>query len=276
MPKKADTNVGEAHAEVYAQMGIAEDDPFNPNEEFDPELVPYLQLEEEDKIPAIKHPLVQDIFPQAYYCNRKLRMKKWMLAAAELAEDWEKWLYIHEKPHLLSKLYQLACEGKFTDQQITELFADIWTYIDNCWQYADVIPDFVWWFDRAHFLSLEEEGAFMRKVIAEAGGPQAVLKIYRGCQLGINEVGWSWTLDQGRAEWFARRFAQDEPVVLIGEVFAHEILFASNDRSEQEVVVDPEYVSVVEIYDANIRRAFPTEKGKNKLPKGLAEADPTI
>lgn len=55
--------------------------------------------------------------------------------------------------------------------------------------------------------------------------------------------GLSWTIDQSKAEWFARRFAMlthlGQPRLMEGIVKKKDVLAYFNGRKEKEIVVDP-------------------------------------
>jgi hypothetical protein len=49
--------------------------------------------------------------------------------------------------------------------------------------------------------------------------------------------GLSWTLDRDVACWFAKRYSMPNPLVMCADVPKNSILFYSNERQEQEVVI---------------------------------------
>jgi len=63
--------------------------------------------------------------------------------------------------------------------------------------------------------------------------PEGEFTIYRG---GERE-GRSWTLDKEQGKWFAERFDEDEYLFQTATITADDVLFYSNDREEQEVVL---------------------------------------
>ena len=73
------------------------------------------------------------------------------------------------------------------------------------------------------------------------------LVIYRGIAQGLNEMGWSWTLDYDKATWFARRFQSADriPVVLTGSVSRTDVVGYLTSRGEEEIAVDPEHVTLI-------------------------------
>jgi hypothetical protein len=66
--------------------------------------------------------------------------------------------------------------------------------------------------------------------------------VYRGF-IGKRGKGLSWTIDQSKAEWFARRFAMlthlGQPRLMEGIVKKKDVLAYFNGWKEKEIVVDP-------------------------------------
>ncbi len=78
--------------------------------------------------------------------------------------------------------------------------------------------------------------------------PAGPLTVYRGVRGGSRPRALSWTLDEAKAEWFARRFAFDRP----GELYAAEVqpeavLGIFHGRAESEVVVDPRHLRKIRL-----------------------------
>ena len=70
-----------------------------------------------------------------------------------------------------------------------------------------------------------------------------VLTVYRG---GSTKKGLSWTLSEERARWFAERFkdAKKPSKVFQGTVPKSKVYAYLDDRQEQEIVVNPRFVTV--------------------------------
>lgn len=80
------------------------------------------------------------------------------------------------------------------------------------------------------------------------------LTIWRGVmvekELDKENIGFSFTLDKERAEWFAKRFAQDSkgtPILIEAKVKKEEILSVFLIRSEEEILVSPDSVKIIKI-----------------------------
>jgi hypothetical protein len=71
-----------------------------------------------------------------------------------------------------------------------------------------------------------------------------LVPVFRGIGTDGYEGGYSWTLDRGIANGFARRLAGDSPRVLIGTVPRDAVLAYLIERDEAEIIVRPEDVTV--------------------------------
>jgi hypothetical protein len=128
-----------------------------------------------------------------------------------------------EKPHRLDALIGYA--EYMDDKTYWKTVSDVWTgmeyFYDDMEQWAEVFDS-----DRSerHRLMDEDERAELEAL------PQ-VVKIYRGG----TEEGWSWTLDQKTAMWFANRFKRGWPVHT-RNVDKSEIIALLNHRGEHEII----------------------------------------
>jgi hypothetical protein len=89
--------------------------------------------------------------------------------------------------------------------------------------------------------------------------------VYRGVAGAQYTSGFSWTTDQTRAEWFARRFVEEplaaavrlghgfdpsherEPSVVRGTVQRADVIAFLGDRQESEIIALPEHVLIREV-----------------------------
>ena len=75
------------------------------------------------------------------------------------------------------------------------------------------------------------------------------LTIYRGSQ-SKRIRGWSWTLDQKKAHWFANRWARlnfGKPHIATGKVKKSDVIAYFSRRKEKEIIIDPSKVKIVQI-----------------------------
>lgn len=68
--------------------------------------------------------------------------------------------------------------------------------------------------------------------------------IYRGLQGPKAKIkGFAWTLSKDKAVWFARRFNYANAKVYSAKIAKEHIFMYTNDRSEQEVVINPKHLT---------------------------------
>jgi hypothetical protein len=205
-------------------------DDIDPAEAILPELAPYLTTT--GSLALISHPLVHSILPMPALVNRQYRLAQQELERAARERDWRAWIGVHAKPYQMQALHELVEEGMLgrgDEPLITELLIGVWTIIENVWQMHEEIEALVEWIDRPTV----EADPFMQSL-------PDILTVYRGHQ-GVNEAGYSWSADRVQAEWFARRFQSGHGEALIAErtISKTDILFATDQRGEREVVISP-------------------------------------
>lgn len=189
---------------------------------------------------ALAHPLVQEVFYtpdlNAWY-NARYHAKREAAEKATEAKDWSKVLVLHERPWRWEALANLSLY--MDDETLAKEFAWVWSDSENIWQNETIIqelmerlgdpklkPFLMEESDLAHFNSLPDQ-----------------IKVYRGCK-EHNRRGMSWTQSLERARWFAERLRRpaDRGMVLKGEVAKEDVLFYTNGRGEQEIVIMNELV----------------------------------
>lgn len=210
------------HEELLKQL-LAET-----NEPLHPDLVPY--LEKDGALgPQLRHPLVYQVplwsngRANAYY-----EQKKSDLIDAVLHRKYNRIIYLHERPYRLQAFISIAKD--LPDETYWSLLASIWTDTENAWQNLEQ------WRELFSSSRPKRERLMDRdEVLALSSLPDTV-KVYRGCQKGINEDGISWTLKRDKAEWFATRLGKDG-VVLEKEISKSDIIAVFTNRNEFEVIV---------------------------------------
>jgi hypothetical protein len=88
-------------------------------------------------------------------------------------------------------------------------------------------------------------------------GPFTVYRGVAGCGRARRVRGFSWTLSEERAGWFANRYALPDPAVYQATVDADDVLFYYNGRSENEIVVLP--ASLRHVHARELRSVRPDE-----------------
>jgi len=203
-----------------------------------PELLGYVE-----KLPGfgtvLRSPLVYQVplFTPGQ-ANETYRLKKKAVKEAEARNDMGSVVFLHERAYRLDALVRYVvgadelteqpCSLVGLDQEARDLAADVWIDSENIDQYLDV------W--GALFRGWEPDMPLLlgdRDEQAEFNAMPDVLRVYRA---GIDDGGWSWTLDPKIAVFFAKRFGSDHPmetaIVKKSDVFGY-----LSRRTESEVLV---------------------------------------
>ena len=167
--------------------------------------------------------------------------------------------YLNTQPHedVLKAFVGIADEVK--DKDYWSLLRGVWT------RGEDVQPRDLWRkllmrhpYDSAAIMTREEQVILDRL--------PNIIDIYRGSSNESYNEGFSFTLDEQRAEWFAHRytgpqgqliarfrlshFREDHevtPLLIRGTVEKKDILAYIDDRGEDEIIVLPENVKIEEV-----------------------------
>lgn len=207
------------------------------------ELIPYLSggpLGE-----SLRHPLVYDVMfhPEtAYRDNDLLAAKKTAVKSSLAAGEWETVIWLHERPYRAEALEEMVA-GRVDDSIYWGLCGMVWADSENVWQEAGR-------WGRLLRSSRPGRECFMSEEdrVRLAGLPEE-LTVWRGFNGRGRARGWSWTVDEGKAEWFARRLyvagEGEPPAVVSGRVYKGRVVGFVGGRGEEEVVVSPGRVRVV-------------------------------
>lgn len=220
-------------------------------EDLDPEL---LECMFDDPIfgSSIKHPLVFSIVhnPQmnAMY-NAMLRQKKAALQRATEAQNWDSYVWLHERAYRLDAFMDIKDEI-YKSEDYWSLLGSIWIDSENIWQNLEEWRLLFEEPERGymeHFMSEDDRKVFT--LPENKGGMPRTFPVYRGFNYDGGEDGFSWTIDRARAKWFARRLCTDDyrPMVATGTVSRKDVIGYMTGRDEQEIVVLPENVYAVEV-----------------------------
>jgi hypothetical protein len=194
-----------------------------------PDLIPY--FEADGALGAqVRHPLVYQVplwsngSANAYYLQKKKDLEK---AIAE--KNFNRIIYLHERPYRLQAFIQIA--PQLSDTKYWSILSGIWTDTENQWQNLEQWKELLS-ANRSsrHYLMDESEVQLLNSL------PEFV-KIYRGCVKGLNENGLSWTLDKAKAKFFANRFSK-EGIILEREIPKSEIIAVFLGRGESEVICE--------------------------------------
>lgn len=187
-------------------------------------------------ITFVRHPLVCGIYiPELNHTlNRSLESKKLAVAKALEAEDYEMYVFLHERPFRVGA-YR-AIEENVPLESARELLIRVWTDQEN--------PGANRAFFLQRFKYLRQPEAY-KKVEQAVGGE--TFKLYRGVQREERTLGLSWTTECEKAIWFARRFRHRKytPVIYTLEyVHWNAILAYIDDRGESEVIVNTSWPNI--------------------------------
>lgn len=216
------------------------------SEELHPDLVPYLTVNGLG-MKMIAHPLVHDLLPVSGLANQQYLRKKQALAEAIAAKDWHSVVFLHERPYRCEALIDYVL-GRYensdivipvtqhTSQEVRDLVVDVWTDSENIHQHVEEWMQITsgWFPGQPLLLASEEERA-------EFDALPDLLIVWRG---DCDDGGWSWSLDNKVAEFFARRFSANH-ALLNGYVDKRNVFGFITRRSEAEVMVRREHVKGV-------------------------------
>ncbi len=215
------------------------------DEPLDPELMPYL---EENEIfgCALKHPLVYQVpfFPSsAFQVNDMYRAKTAAVATAMAEGDWPLVMWLHERPYRVNVVE--AARTKLRPRKYWALLSACWRDSENIFEWGDATVRKLFAAKRTYreCLMTQEERIKLADMLPR-------LSVYRGYKHPWGtKLGWSWTLDKAKAEWFARRFMHpiEVPRVVRGLVARDDVLAYFLARGESEIVADPRTVNVCSV-----------------------------
>lgn len=223
------------------------DDMFGP-EDLHVDLVPYLT---EGRIGRVlSHPLMVHVLYNEVsnkMINQGYLHKKEAVAKAREEKDWERFVFLHERPYRIDALETVLYEEEVSEpERIWPLISRVWIDSENIWQCLDQWVDI--WNSEGHTHSIFMEDGELATLSAQ---PEAI-PVWRGVAHRQSIEGMSWTLDKDRAIWFAKRFAGGEgrqPLLVEGTVSKKDVLAYFSNRNESEIVAFPEDVHVENVFD---------------------------
>lgn len=183
---------------------------------------------------VLRHPLVYAV-PYVEQMNKQLNaqlaQKSEAVASARRDGDWDKYVWLHEKPYRLDAFAEIA--DNMNDQTYWSLLADIWIGTENLHAHQDQWCKFMLADrpGREHLMDADD-----RKVYDALGD---TVTIYRGASTNGTLIGPSWTLQRETAEWFAKRLLRDDDTAYLLTVDCPKDLIVAyfGGRNEVEVVV---------------------------------------
>ena len=147
-------------------------------------------------------------------------------------KDIEMFIYLHERPYRHDAL--LKAYGEWWTPDLDE---DYWNQVARVWIDSENIYQnkYSWrsllteQYSNPNLMMNEEEKIFFDSLPDE-------ITIFRG---GMDDKGFSWTLDKDRACWFANRWNQDQEV-FEKTINKSDALAYLNGRNESEIIYVPE------------------------------------
>jgi len=193
-----------------------------------PELKPFLHKTEHFGI-MLGNPIVHELFPIPGYCNVRYRIMQDQCRDAWREGKWETWVWLHERPYRTQSLWNLIQGGKLgLEEAQTGLLAS------SVWRDCENIPQtkYMWW-DLFHTMDgdlwMEDED---RNILAEL--PEE-FTVWRGV---CEDLGYSWTLSEKTAEFFANRPLNEATGEVISRTVHKDEVFAYlGGRSEEEILI---------------------------------------
>lgn len=181
---------------------------------------------------ALKHPLIY-VVPYLDIENKRIneafKLKKRKIEQAIQDQDWVFYVALHEKPYRLDAIRIIDPLIK-TNTLYWHIVRETWIICENVWEQKKE------WYkiltskrrgDPKQFMPEED-----RKVWDNL--PDKIT-IYRGHQ-GINKKGFSWTLKEKTALWFAKRFESKTAWVEIKTVNKKDCFAYLSIRGEDEII----------------------------------------
>ncbi len=189
--------------------------------------------------PMIRHPLVYavpyfDTEEEAKRLNSMLATKQKLVSEAMGEGRWSAYIFLHERPWRVHAFLEI--QDNLTDKQYWPLLREVWMDTESV--YAHHME---WWEllttserrCRHLFMNPAERSAFLKL-------PEEI-EIYRGTaeeEKDSNYLGFAWTLDKGRATWFATRFNRGGKSVLVtATVKKADCIGLLLSRNEDEIVI---------------------------------------
>lgn len=247
-----DDSVKAVHAlgEMFADVGLH------------PDLRPYLRTEGEAK--ALRHPLMSQVpyFEQLNkLCNDAYTGKKSLLDLCLRELQFEDAIWLHEREFRLDAL--LAYRPYMKDPVFWQVVGQV--FVDT----EDVQSNLNKW---ASLLTPPRHARKMMKMGEQHAWNKLppMVTLYRGTQraeVTSQFKGVSWSLSQKVAMQFAMRFMESDPVMLECQVSKEKISAVLDRRDEQEVLVAPQFISTVKVWNLE-RKKHEDADGGNPAPVG--------
>lgn len=211
-------------------------------EDLHPDLTFYLRTTNIGEV--LQHPLVFSVphhSMQNAMVNAQYKYKLEAVQEAREKKQWNKYIALHERPYRLQAFIKIR--PQLHGDAYWETVSFIWIDSENIWQNRKAWRQ-IWSSkepNREKVMDSEE-----RDFLAQLSDS---FVIYRGVKHKTAMRSLSWTLDQDKAKWFAKRlrFAKQKPILLTAEIQKSQAMAYMSGRSESEIIVSPKALSQLAI-----------------------------
>ena len=161
------------------------------------------------------------------HANNVYNHKKEAVDEAIKEKNINSYLWLHERAYRVESIINALDDWwKPSKKEYWELINFLWTDTENVYENKDYWEQLLFLeFSDSHLMMNEEDFKFFDEL------PNTI-KIYRG---GVDDKGYSWSLDKEKAEWFANRFNFDYEV-FEKTINKSDVIAYLNDRNEDEII----------------------------------------
>ena len=215
---------------------------LNKKEELHEDLKPYIC--DNGNFVSLKHPLVFDVIysPDKNALNNYQYEQKRKCIKEHIENDeFSQIIWMYERPHRIEAFLEYVVPNLPNDsREYWDILKSVAMDSENIWQWKDDYKRLIVDVDSVltRMMMNKEELEIFKQL------PDKVT-VYRG----INEIlrcdserrnGYSWTLSEETAEFFANRLKREyeDAVILVGEVDKSSIKAYFDGRNEKEIIVD--------------------------------------
>ena len=194
--------------------------------------------------PVLRHPLVYSV---PYFVglnqvlNEQYEAKCKVVQEAVEQGDWAHLLMLYERPWRIS--YFARYMPRMSDSDYWDMLQWLWQDTENLWQNKRL------WLGLLKSKRPERERLMSSADYDRFSQLESEVVIYRGC-MNKNKLGLSWTLNGTVAKFFALRF-RATGLLLKGTCARAAILACFEGRGEEEVVVEPRKVTLLQVVEVS-------------------------
>lgn len=182
---------------------------------------------------VIQHPLVFSVpysETENALLNHTLKVKQEMANKYMDEEDWGGYVFLHETPCHLSAFEDIS--ANLSSKEYWSLLGEIWVLSENIWQNQDKWQELLTSCrpDKEYFMEEEDRKYF--------NSLPDTITIHRGYK--ENKNGFSYSLSEEKAQWFANRWKK-EGVVITRTIKKEDAFAYMGGRKESEIITLKEF-----------------------------------